>query len=202
MASERQRSANRANAGRSTGPRTRTGKAVASGNARRHGLAAALRREPGADAEIEHLARAIADEAGRPDLVGLARRIADAEMDLRRIRRSRATLAKIPGSDVPPLRKVRSRNSRLSSSIIRRLLRRTAPAVEDLTLQLYSAGFNPNASDFVEAPRKGPKGKSEAEVLERYERRATSRRNSAIRDFDLARRAVREGLPTTAEGPP
>jgi hypothetical protein len=81
----------------------------------------------------------------------------------------------------------------LFSSAIRRLLRRMAPTVEDLTVQLYSAGFNPNASDFVEAPGKGRKGKSEAEVLERYERRATSRRKSAIRDFDLACRASREG---------
>ena len=197
MATERQRSANRANAGRSTGPRTRAGKAVASGNSRRHGLAAALRREPGADAEIERLARAIADEAGRPDLVGLARRIAEAEMDLRRIWRSRATLAKIPGSDVPPVRKVRSQNSRLFLSDIRHLLRRMAPTVEDLTAQLYSAGFNSNAPEFVDAPRKGRKGKSNVEVLERYERRATSRRKSAIRDFDLARRAPREGLSTS-----
>ena len=127
MATERQRSANRANAGRSTGPRTRAGKAVASGNARQHGLAAAVRGEPGAEAEIEQLARAIGDEAGRPDLVGLARRIADAEMDLRRIRRSRATLAKIPGSDIPPVRKVRSQNSRLFWSSFRRLLRRKEP---------------------------------------------------------------------------
>ena len=197
MASERQRSANRANAGRSTGPRTRAGKAVAGGNARRHGLAAALRGEPGADAKIEHLARAIADEAGRRDLVGLARRIAEAEMDLRRIWRSRPTLAKIPGSDVPPLSKVRSQNSRLFSTTIRRLLRREVPTVEDPTAQLYSARFNPNAPDFVESPRKGRKGKSEAEVLERYERRATSRRKSAVRDFDLARRAPRGGLSTS-----
>jgi len=194
VATERQRSANRANAGRSAGPRTRAGKAVASGNARKHGLAAAVRGEPGVEAEIEQLARAIADEAGRPDLVGLARRIAEAEMDMRRIRRSRATLAKIPGSDVPPVRKVRSQNSRLFWSTIRRLVRRKAATVKDLTVQMYSAGFKPNAPDFVEAPRKGRKGKSEAEVLERYERRATSRRKSAIRDFDLARRAPREGL--------
>ena len=65
--------------------------------------------------------------------------------------------------------------------------------MEDLTVQLYSAGFNSNAPDFGEAPRKGRKGKSKAEVLER---RAT-RRKSAIRDFDLARSAPREGLPTS-----
>jgi hypothetical protein len=197
VATERQRSANRANAGRSAGPRTRAGKAVASGNARKHGLAAAVRGEPGVEAEIEQLARAIADEAGRPDLVGLARRIAEAEMDLRRIRRSRATLAKIPGSDVPPVSKVRSQNSRSFLSNILRLLRRKVPTVEDITVQLYSAGFGSNAPDFVEAPGKGQKGKPKAEVLERYERRATSRRKSAIRDFDLARSAPREGLSTS-----
>jgi hypothetical protein len=44
----RQRPANRANAAKSTGPRTKAGKAKASQNARWHGLAAALSSEPGA----------------------------------------------------------------------------------------------------------------------------------------------------------
>ena len=48
--------ANRANAARSTGPRTETGKAAARLNALRHGLAAASHSEPGADEEIEALA--------------------------------------------------------------------------------------------------------------------------------------------------
>jgi hypothetical protein len=55
MTSERQRAANRANAAKSTGPRTKAGKAKASQNARWHGLNVALSREPGAVDEVERL---------------------------------------------------------------------------------------------------------------------------------------------------
>jgi len=87
MANQRQYAANRTNAKRSTGPRTVQGKAVSCLNARRHGLAAPLRSEPGMDEEIERLARAIAGE--RSDLMDLARRIAEADLELRRIWRAR-----------------------------------------------------------------------------------------------------------------
>ena len=86
MTSERQQVANRANAAKSTGPRTKAGKAKASQNARWHGLSAALGGEPGAVEEIERLTRAIVVEANRPDLIDCAQRVAEAEVDLRRVR--------------------------------------------------------------------------------------------------------------------
>ena len=73
MTSERQRAANRANAAKSTGPRTEPGKAKASQNACSHGLATALRGEPGAVEEIERLAQVLVVEARRPDLIDYAR---------------------------------------------------------------------------------------------------------------------------------
>jgi hypothetical protein len=95
VTSKRQRAANRANSAKSTGPRSKAGKSAAKLNALLHGLATAAPSEPGADAEIQHLARAIVDDAGRADLFELARRVAEAELDLRRIRRARVTLAKL-----------------------------------------------------------------------------------------------------------
>jgi hypothetical protein len=59
-------------------------------------LGEATRFEPGADAEIDNLASAIIDEAARPDLIDLAREIAEAEIDLRRIAQARQALAKAP----------------------------------------------------------------------------------------------------------
>ena len=119
MTSDRQRAANRANAAKSTGPRTKAGKSAARVNARLHGLATAVQSEPGADAEIERLARAIAEEAARPDLIEFARRIAEAEVDLRRIRRSRETLAKFPPVVFAPFRMVQSPNRMLFTKALK-----------------------------------------------------------------------------------
>ena len=113
MTSERQRAANRANAAKSTGPRTKAGRAKASQNAWRHGLATALRSEPGIDEEIERIAHAIVVEAGRPDLIEYARRIAEAEIDLRRVQRARETLARLPAAAATSYRLVESPNSKL-----------------------------------------------------------------------------------------
>lgn len=82
MTSARQRNANRANAKRSTGPRTEAGKAAARLNARRHGLAASLRLEPGADEEIEQLARSRRKFAIRDfDAAQLAARVRESQTE-------------------------------------------------------------------------------------------------------------------------
>jgi hypothetical protein len=87
--------ANRRNALRSTGPRSLAGKAVAARNARRHGLTLPVLDEPALSREVVALARRIeisemrraADAAGH----ALACRIAEAMIDLKRVR-----LAKLP----------------------------------------------------------------------------------------------------------
>jgi hypothetical protein len=89
--SERKRAANRANAQRSTGPKTVAGKARVSQNARRHGLSLKSVPEPGWSAEVDALACAIAGgETG--DRHALACRIAAAQIDLMRVRQARAQL--------------------------------------------------------------------------------------------------------------
>jgi hypothetical protein len=87
--------ANRRNALRSTGPRSRAGKAIAARNSRRHGLTLPMLDEPPLAREVVALARRIetsvtgqdADAAGHV----LACRIAEAMIDLGRVR-----LAKLP----------------------------------------------------------------------------------------------------------
>ncbi len=91
MTSPRKIVANRKNSLRSTGPNTTAGRARAAGNARRHGLRAPVLSDPVLSAEVETMAREIAGEAS-PELIELARRIAEAQIDVNRIRRVRNDL--------------------------------------------------------------------------------------------------------------
>src|SRR5262249_53576674 len=102
---------NRRNARASTGPKTLAGQARASRNSRRHGFTLPVLAEPALAAEVEDLAREIARPLGGAACdaaeQALACRIAEAMIDLRRIRlgnlRPVAALpADPPGAD--PLR--------------------------------------------------------------------------------------------------
>jgi hypothetical protein len=95
VATERQIAANRANAKRSTGPKTRGGKRRASQNAYVHGLAGQRPIEPDVIATLEQAAREIVQSTnGRINLFQ-ARSIAQAQQDLLRARSiSAAVVAK------------------------------------------------------------------------------------------------------------
>ena len=127
MASERQIAANRANAKKSSGPRSADGKARSRRNALRHGLSIASRAIPAFQQNVIMLARALSP-AGE-DIGGAALDAADAEIDILRVRKYRATL----------IEESRGKSGPLS--------------------------FNLDKLD----------------ALERYERRAFSRRNKALR---------------------
>lgn len=77
------RAANRANAAKSTGPRSAAGKVRSSKNALRHGLNLPITQSV-ASGEVEALARCLA--GGDPGRLGAARAAAEAQLDLRRIR--------------------------------------------------------------------------------------------------------------------
>jgi hypothetical protein len=88
MATERQIAANRANAQRSTGPRTAVGKMKASRNAFRHGLS-----NPTADPaspEIDLIAREVAGDNARDSQISFAYDFARSQVELIRIRSIRA----------------------------------------------------------------------------------------------------------------
>jgi hypothetical protein len=92
MPTDRQLAANRENARKSTGPRSLAGRNASRRNALRHGLAIGIGADPAFNEDIEKLAKALCftDEtqgAGEP-----AREIAEAELDLWRIRKIRAML--------------------------------------------------------------------------------------------------------------
>jgi hypothetical protein len=84
--------ANRRNSLQSTGPKTGAGRARAARNALRHGLRVPILADPAFSEEIEILTRRIIDIDANPQLVDLARRIAEAEVDITRIRHVRAKM--------------------------------------------------------------------------------------------------------------
>ena len=91
MTSEAKIAANRRNAQRSTGPRTMTGKMRVRRNALRHGLAAAVVRDAGVTAEVQRIAAGICSGAD-PLEREQALVVAEAQVALRKIRRTRAQI--------------------------------------------------------------------------------------------------------------
>src|SRR3954452_15340580 len=92
MPTERQIAANRANASRSTGPRSRAGRKRAAGNATVHGLSANFVSNSALAEQVEKLAREIAGSVEDPILLRYARDAAYAEIDLARVRRIKVAL--------------------------------------------------------------------------------------------------------------
>ena len=88
MIGARELQANRANSQRSTGPRTTAGRAISAQNARRHGLRIPVLADPALSAEVDAMAQWIVGDAPH-DLLELARNIAEAEIDVLRVRRAR-----------------------------------------------------------------------------------------------------------------
>jgi len=163
--------ANRENARRSTGPRTAAGKQRASANARRHGLAISIDGTPEQSAEVEQLARLIAGASANDECLHLARKIAAAEVDLKRIQRARHAVEKVMVEDpeawvdqtVPQFHFRRGTSKDLSQVLI---------AVRLAQAKATNAR-SPAFSDWSRTLR----------LLDRYERRALSRRKAAAREL-------------------
>ena len=86
MTSNRRIEANRRNSRKSCGPRTAAGKASASRNALRHGLAALTHRQLAPSAEVVEFARALCGDDRDPILFAQAVKVAEAKVELRAVR--------------------------------------------------------------------------------------------------------------------
>jgi hypothetical protein len=100
MASEKQIAANRANAKKSTGPRTAAGKLKSSRNAFRHGLSGPLLPDPITSAKLDWIAGEVAGDQASDHQKAEAQDFARAQVELLRIRSIRSEqLAKIDLDD-------------------------------------------------------------------------------------------------------
>ena len=178
MTSDRKIKANRANARASTGPKTAHGRARAARNALRHALSLPVCSNPALSEEVETLAREIAGPGANAETQDLARQVAEAQIDLRRVRYARHKLL----SDA--LADPHYDNWREKMAVLRSLLRKNAPdlPVENLVAFLNSTPQGPHKFATILSQEA-----KQLLAMDRYERRALSRRKSAIRAFDETR---------------
>jgi hypothetical protein len=153
MISERKLAANRKNALRSTDPRTAAGKARSSRNAFKHGLAICICQDVIKSAEIERLAEAIVGDQTALP-VGHARAAAEAQLELNRVREYRTSLIR--------LEQVRPAAFRPSDD---------------------GQGRNPTITSAEENAQPILEALPILEKLQRYERRAFSRRKRQFRNL-------------------
>ena len=179
--SDRRIKANRANARASTGPKTAQGRARAARNAFRHGLSLPVYSDPALSEEVEALVREIAGTDANAEIQELAHRVAEAQIDLRRVRYARHQFLSHALSD--PYYDSRA-NVREKMALIGRLLRRNAPDMPMAALVKFVTSTPQGPQRFATILSQETK---QLLAMDRYERRAISRRKFAIRAFDAAR---------------
>jgi hypothetical protein len=204
MSSERKIAANRRNGRKSRGPRTAAGKACASRNALRHGLATTSRHNPKLFPEIERMATALCNGDSNPLLFEQALVIAENELVLRCVRAEGvAVIQRLRDVTAQPL--TRRDNSlarakarfRLVKIKYKQLVQAKAARHKGNNLanphQQGSRGEQGSGAAQAAGMQKPIRTRDEfdamrhampdLERLARYERRAWSRRKRAIRDF-------------------
>jgi hypothetical protein len=189
MTTQRQRITNRINARASTGPKTVTGKLISSRNALRHGLNIPATLDPIYADEIDAFARRLIGKETDPGRLELARRIAEAQIDLRRIRDYRQRLI---AADFAATKTYSTEEYKRFMKMVYRMLRAGDPGpvrhyrLVRLITEEPLVGTAKLVAIFIDRS-------AELTRLERYERRAWSRRTSAIRAFDAFALARKDG---------
>jgi len=185
LTSEKQRRANQANAKASKGPKTKAGRARSARNALRHGLSIPVRKEPSLSIQAEEIALKLAGPDPDEALLDRARAIGEAQVDLNRVRARRNALVSqlLADPEYQPLSayKIQARRVR-SVERVCRILRRKFSNFRDIKpqIELKPLKDEEKFATIVEDRIR------ELAALDRYERRAISKRKSAIRAFDSA----------------
>jgi hypothetical protein len=195
MPSERQIAGNRRNARRSTGPKSQTGKRRSSANALCHGLSCGIVGDRAA-AGVDALARRLVGDHADEQILELAHRVVRAHLDLLRVREIKRNLTErvYRVGALDPLPRFRSRSAELTC--IRYILSHPLDRSLRWPDPVDPLGPMPteHAARAAEATRRLL---PELGKLDRYERRAFSAKQNALRkladSLKFASPAVRSG---------
>jgi hypothetical protein len=182
LTSDRQWRANQANAKASRGPKTKAGKARSARNSLRHGLSISVCNEPSLSIQAEEIARKLAGPDPDETLLDRARAIGEAQVELNRVRaRRNALLAQLLADPEYHLLSAYKIQARTMRTIDQRMLGRSFEFddIEPL-IDLKPLADDEKFATVVEDRIR------QLAALDRYERRANSKRKSAIRAFDSA----------------
>jgi hypothetical protein len=166
MSSERRLAANRKNAKRSTGPRTARGKLRVRSNAVQHGLATTALQQTALTIEVRRMAKAICAESKSQLQFDQALSIAESELMLTKVRSTRFGALQFLSSIAPAGNDPVAASSEAQAQVV------MDAAVQDEVLGAMQDG-----------PAAFRRALAEMAKYARYERRALSRRQRAIRTF-------------------
>lgn len=188
MTSSAKITSNRANARASTGPNSKAGRRRAARNALRHGLSTSIDHDPNVSKQVDKLAREIAGPDATSEVQEFARRIAQAQIDLHRVRLARHQFLSraLRG---PDRRKLRATMRTVGQALPVLLDPRPSESMKRAILNslLMDLPHLPRPLATVLAQEVKTLG-----ALDRYENRALSRRKFAVRALDAARAAIDE----------